>query len=168
MTGRARWRRIVGKKIAGRLLVEFSVSAFVLLMAMLGVLDFSRALYTYHFVSYAAQEGTRYAMVRGADWTPSCASASSYGCQASAANITSYVRSLAPPGVVAGNIGVTPTWPQLNADGASTGCNTIPKENSQRLPGQSPVVTYSFHFMMPFIPQSALTMSATSEKVIAY
>ncbi|MGA2339557.1 MAG: TadE/TadG family type IV pilus assembly protein [Terracidiphilus sp.] len=166
MTGRARWRRIV-QEDRGETLVEFSISAFVLFMAMLGILDFSRALYTYHFVSYAAQEGTRYAMVRGADWTPSCASASSYGCQASAANITSYVRSLSPPGVVAGNIGVTPTWPQLNVDGASTGCNTIPKENSQGCLVKVQV-TYSFHFMMPFIPQSALTMSATSEKVIAY
>jgi Flp pilus assembly protein TadG len=166
MMKRARWQRIVGED-RGEAIVEFSVSAFVLLMTMLGVIDFSRALYTYHFVSYAAQEGTRYAMVRGADWTPSCATASSYGCQASGANITSYVQSLAPPGVVASNIGVTPTWPELNADGTSTGCNTTPKENSQGCLVKVNV-TYSFHFIMPFIPQTALTMSATSEKVIAY
>jgi hypothetical protein len=68
---------------------------------------------------------------------------------------------------VASNIGVTPTWPELNADGTSTGCNTTPKENSKGCLVKV-VVTYSFHFIMPFIPQTALTMSATSEKAIAY
>jgi len=166
MTNRMSWQRIVREE-DGQTLVEFSISALVLFMAMLGIMDFSRALYTYHFVSFAAQEGTRYAMVRGADWSPTCTSASSYSCQASAANITSYVQSLAPPGVVASNINVTPTWPQLNADGASTGCNATSTENSQGCMVKVQV-NYTFQFLMPFIPKSALIMSATSERVVAY
>src|SRR3984957_19534580 len=166
MTNRKRWPRIL-REDDGQTLVEFSISAFVLFVAMLGIMDFSRALYTYHFVSFAAQEGTRYAMVRGADWSPTCASANSYGCQASAANITSYVQSLAPPGVAASKINVTPTWPQLNADGTSSGCNATATENSQGCMVKVQV-TYSFQFLMPFIPKSALNMSATSERVVAY
>ena len=166
MTNRMRWPRIF-REDDGQTLVEFSISSFVLFMAMLGIMDFSRALYTYHFVSFAAQEGTRYAMVRGVDWTPACASASSYGCQASAANITTYVQSLAPPGVTASKITVTPTWPELNADGTSSGCSSSATENSQGCMVKVQV-TYSFQFLMPFIPKSALNMSATSERVIAY
>jgi Flp pilus assembly protein TadG len=166
MANRISWQKII-REDDGQTLVEFSISAFVLFMAMLGIMDFSRALYTYHFVSFAAQEGTRYAMVRGADWSPTCASASSYGCQASAANITSYVQSLAPPGVTASKINVTPTWPKVNADGTSSGCSATATENSQGCMVKVQV-TYSFQFLMPFISKSALTMSATSERVVAY
>ena len=39
--------------------------ALVLFPLMFGIIDFSRALYAYHWVSYAAREGTRWASVRG-------------------------------------------------------------------------------------------------------
>ena len=37
----------------------------VFMSMLLGIADFSRALYAYHFVSHAAREAARYAMVRG-------------------------------------------------------------------------------------------------------
>jgi Flp pilus assembly protein TadG len=166
VANRASWKRFLREERGGTI-VEFAVSAVVLLASFFGIMDFARALYAYHFVSFAAQEGSRYAMVRGNDWSGSCASASSYACAASSANITSYVQGLAPMGITASNITVTPSWPQLNADNAATGCNSTATQNSQGCLVKVKV-TYAFHFIMPFLPGSALNMSATSEQAIAY
>ena len=51
---------------SGASLVEFTVSAAVLFMALFGIIQCSLGLYAYNYVSDAAREGTRYAMVRGA------------------------------------------------------------------------------------------------------
>jgi Flp pilus assembly protein TadG len=164
-------RRVVLKTVlwedGGGSLVEFAFVLLGLLMAMFCVVDFSLSMYAYHFVSYAAQEGTRYAMVRGADWPSSCASAGSYDCRASSANITSFVQGLTAPGLNASNITVTPSWPELTVDGSSTGCNTTATENSKGCMVKVQV-SYSFHFIMPLFPTSALTMTSTSQQVIAY
>jgi Flp pilus assembly protein TadG len=160
------WKRLLREECGGTV-VEFAVSAVVLFASFFGIMDFARAIYAYHFVSYAAQEGSRYAMVRGNDWSGSCASATSYGCAASSANITSYVQGLAPTGISSSNISVTPSWPQLNADNSSSGCNTTPTQNSQGCLVKVKV-TYAFNFMMPFLPKSSLNMTATSEQPITY
>ena len=106
-------------------------------------------------------------MVRGNDWTSSCASAASFDCEASAANITTYVRSLAPPGVSSSNIAVTPSWPQQTVSGSSTGCGTSATQNSQGCLVKVNL-SYAFKFFLPFLPKSGFTMTATSEQVIAY
>jgi hypothetical protein len=49
----------------GSNLVEFAFIVLLLMSMMLGIIDFSRALYSYHFISNAAREATRYAAVRG-------------------------------------------------------------------------------------------------------
>ena len=160
------WRRFArGER--GDSLVEFSIVISMLLMAVFGVIDFSRALYSYHFVSYAAQQGSRYAIVRGGDWPSSCASATSFGCEASSANIQAYVQSLAPMGITAGNIVVTPTWPQQTVNGAATGCNTSGTQNNQGCVVKVRV-SYTYHFFLPYLNLAALPMAATSEQVIAY
>ena len=46
--------------------LEFAfVLILILFPLMFGIIDFSRALYAYHWVSYAAREGSRWASVRG-------------------------------------------------------------------------------------------------------
>ena len=93
---RRRLRKIAGEE-RGDSMVEFALSAIVLFSAIFGILDCSRALFVYHFVSYAAQEGTRYAIVRGSAFSgTSCATTSTLACDATSANITSYVQGLAP------------------------------------------------------------------------
>jgi Flp pilus assembly protein TadG len=147
----------------GDTLIEFSLSAVVLMMAIFGVMDCSRALYIYHFVSYAAQQGTRYAIVRGANWgNNSCVSTTTLNCNATAANVTNYVQSIAPPGVAAGSIVVTATWPGENVNGAIAGCSTI---NSQGCLVKVKV-RYSFNFILPFLPNSAVVLKGTSEEAI--
>jgi len=158
------WRRL-GRSESGSELVEFALSACVFMTLLFGIMDFSRALYAYHFVSYAAQEGSRYAMVRGSDWPNTCAAANSYSCEASSANITSYVQGLAQPGISSSGVEVTPSWPQQTVNGSSAGCNSAATQNSKGCLVKVQV-SYDFHFSMPFLPKSGFTMTATSEKVI--
>ena len=46
--------------------METAMSMIILLTFMFGVMEAGFALYSYHFISEAAREGTRYAIVRGA------------------------------------------------------------------------------------------------------
>ena len=54
----------------GSAVLEFGLVVVMFFMFVFGVMDFGRALYTYHFVSNAACEATRYAMVRGSSNGP--------------------------------------------------------------------------------------------------
>ncbi|MBV8552354.1 MAG: pilus assembly protein [Acidobacteriaceae bacterium] len=61
-----RLRRCI-KNESGQSLVEFSLSALMLTMLLLGMVDISRLLLVYTTVANAARAGTRYAVVHGAD-----------------------------------------------------------------------------------------------------
>ena len=58
----------------GETLIEFAISAVITLSLLFAVMDLSRALYTYHFISFAAEQGARFAEVHGSGWTSSCSS----------------------------------------------------------------------------------------------
>jgi hypothetical protein len=129
-------------------------------------MDFSRFLYTYHFVSEIAREGTRYAVVRGATFrTTSCASTSTFACNATAANVQSYVQGLTPPGITSSSLSVTTTWPGTGPTGAATACNTANGNNSPGCLVQV-VVSYPYKFMLPFLPKSSSTWTASSTSVM--
>ena len=49
----------------GNNLIEYAIVFMFFMSMVLGIVDFSRALYTYHFLSNAAREATRWAAVRG-------------------------------------------------------------------------------------------------------
>src|ERR1700734_1850853 len=53
----------------GTALVEFAMTAWLLILLLFGVFQVMFAIYTYHFTTYAAQQGTRFAMVRGYTWS---------------------------------------------------------------------------------------------------
>jgi Flp pilus assembly protein TadG len=149
----------------GQVLVEFAVSAVVLLTLMLGVLWFGRALYTYHAVSYGARAGVRYAIVHGSG-SRSPVSSSTAGCYQDATHnyssscpIISYVESLAP-GLP--QLQVIPTWP--DAAGCGTGSATDSNNPGCRI---QVTVQYPFVFHVPLLPSGPYTLISTSEMVIA-
>lgn len=148
----------------GDSLPEFGISAVVMLMMIFGVMDCSRAMFVYHFSSYAAQEGTRYAVVRGSQYAgTACATTSSFNCDATAANIQSYVQSLAPPGVTGSTITVTTTWPGKQADGATTGsCSTTASVDGCLIKVK---VSVPFQFVLAFLPHTSLNFVSTSEAI---
>lgn len=52
---------------AGQSLAEFALILFVLVMIILGIIDFSRAIYARTVIASAAREGARYAIVHPSD-----------------------------------------------------------------------------------------------------
>jgi Flp pilus assembly pilin Flp len=62
----------------GAEVVEFALAAMIFFTLIFGIIEFCLVIYAGNSVAIAAQQGTRYAMVRGSDWTSSCASVSSY------------------------------------------------------------------------------------------
>ena len=147
----------------GDSLVEFAISATVLLMVIFGIMDCSRALYAYHFISYAAQEGTRYAIVRGANFKGvSCSTTTTQDCDSTADDVQAYVRGIAPPSVTSTSLTVTTTWPGTTVNGSTTGCTTV---NNQGCLVQV-TISYPFSFLLPFLPGSPMTFSASSEQAI--
>lgn len=165
--------RLAGDE-GGSSLVEFAISATLLLVTMFSILDFARALYAYHFVSYAAEEGARFAMVRGVDWSSSCSTSAppnytqSYDCDASAGDVQNYVQSLATVGITGGSVTASALWPGTTPDCTTTPCTDCSSAaNSQGCYVQVQV-TYPFTFVTPFLSRASITMTATSEKVIQY
>ena len=152
----------------GSALVEQAIVLILLLTILFGIMDFARFLYTYHFVSEAAREGTRYAVVRGATFgTTACAQSPyvTYGCSAIASDVQAYVENLTPQGINSSSLSVTPTWPGSAPAGAATGCAATGGTHSLRnVPGclVQVAVSYPFHFMLPFVPRAASTWTVTS------
>jgi Flp pilus assembly protein TadG len=135
----------------GNALVEFALVSTATLTLMLGIIDFGRALYTYHLVANAARSGTRYAMVRGSSCTVA-------GCPATTDTIQTYVRGLAP-GIDPNSLAVTTTW------SSGAGCS----DPANQGPGCIVDVqaSYPFRFIIPLLPSFTMTMSSTSQMVIS-
>lgn len=150
----------------GSAIVEFAITVPLLTLIFFGTIQGIFGMYIYHYMAYAAQQGARYAMVRGGTWSQNvatgCATASPpYNCTATAADIQTYVRGM---GAINPNrLTVNTTWTGTNPDGTTTGC-TGSSANSK---GCLVKVTanYSFNFV-PYLPFTGLTVTATSEKVI--
>lgn len=147
----------------GDSMVEFSIAAVLLLTVIFGIMDFARAVYADHFVSYAAQEGTRYAIVRGHTFAgTTCSTVTTMDCAATNGNVQSYVQSIAPPGIPGANVSATTTWPGNTISGSATGCsNTNNPGCIVRV-----TVTYNFSFLLPFMPSAGISFSSTSSQVI--
>ena len=148
---------------AGATTLEFAIVLSLLLICVLGIMVSSLALYANHFVTDAAKEATRYAMVRGSSWSTSCATYSSFSCEASSSNVTSFVNAIAPPGISQSNITVTTTWPGTDPTGAT--CDTANGTNSPACV-VNVRVQYSFNVLLPFVPIATIKMSGVSSEVI--
>jgi len=141
----------------GQSTLETALSAIAVLTLFLGVMEMCQALYTYHFVSEAAREGTRYAMVRGS----SCTGFTS-ACPAQASDVQTYVRGIGFPGIVPANVTVTTTLP-------TTGSSCTPSSLPCNNPGNFVQVTvqYKYPLSIPFVPSSSLPLSSTSKMAIS-
>ena len=144
----------------GNALTEFALILPFMLAGIFGVIEFGRALYTYHFVSYAAREASRWASVRGR----SCKVYGSVACPASAADVDDYVTSITPPGIDKNSARLLVDTEWVAPPGHGNNCAAYPKN-----PGCSVQVTviYNFKFILPFMPSSTYAMKSTSEMVIS-
>ncbi|MGC2163716.1 MAG: TadE/TadG family type IV pilus assembly protein [Silvibacterium sp.] len=144
----------------GSALGEATVSLVIVLVLIFGVMELCLLLYTYHIVTDAAREGTRYAIVRGSTWGTNCSTYGSSACTATSADITSYVQNLAG---VPTSVTVTPEC--ANAIGG-TFTTTLSNCNAQGNVVQVNV-TYNFPFSVPFVPSTVFSATSTSEMVIS-
>ncbi len=149
---------------SGSSLIEFALSVSLLMMVVFGIMGLSLAAFSDHFVAIAAQAATRYASVRGSTWSSTCASASATGCVTTAGLVQSYVQSLAPAGINTGNLTVQTTWPGTTPAGGA--CFQSSGKNSPGCTVQV-TVTYSFSFLLPFMPANTMNLSSTGALPIA-
>jgi len=186
----SRRRRRWGGDEQGQSLLEFAIAAVALFTLVCGILEFSRYLYTYHFVSEATREATRYAAVRGYTFNgTSCTVYTPTGpgffdCAATNTNVTNYVVSLAPTGInqtasawvtssTCSAASVTsPTvstcWPETTPDSPSTVVTACASHSNSPGCYVQVEISYPYQFMIPFLPGGASThtISSTSEEVI--
>ena len=154
-------------------LVEYAIVFVLFITMILGVIDFGRALYTYHFLSNVTRDATRWAAVNGANCN-SDGSCDGVGYMnkgtALDTDIQTYVTNHTPPGIDTSKITTTVTWP-VNAD-SPTICSTkvggvgpTPKAPGCTVQVQT---SYIFSFLFAYVHKNTVTMSSTSQMIIAH
>jgi Flp pilus assembly protein TadG len=154
-------------------LVEYAIVFLLFITMILGIIDFGRALYSYHFLSNVTRDATRWAAVNGA----TCGSDNSCDGQgymnngiASSTDVQTYVTNHTPPGIDTTKITTTVTWP-VNADSpaicsaAVGGVGPTPKAPGCTVQVQT---NYVFSFLFAYVHKSTITMSSTSQMIIAH
>lgn len=135
----------------GGSLVEFAICSSVLFMSLFGIFAVCAALYSYVFISEAAREASRYALVRGS----ACTGFSD--CGITSAQINTYVKNLSYPGINTANLAASAAWSGSYSPSNAPG-NIV-----------TVTVTYSYPMAIPFWPKSGSTihMSSSSQMAIS-
>jgi Flp pilus assembly protein TadG len=158
-------RKLMGED--GNNLIEYALVFMFFMSMVLGIVDFSRALYTYHFLSNVAREATRYASVRGSTCNDdsSCSAATPDTGPAAPGNrvVQDYVATIVPPGIDSSKVTVQPNWPVQAS--SPTICNTTINAPGCTVEVQ---VSYKFTFVVPFIRNTPLPLSSSSEMIIVH
>ena len=158
-TTKQRCGRLCGDQ--GQSIFEFALIFAILFTLLMGIIGMALAGYTYHYVSEAAREGTRYAIVRGS----SCAGMPD--CNASAAQISTYVKGLGYGGINSSHMTVDTTWwsPSVIAPSPvwSQCAGTCNAPGNMVKVG----VTYAYPLSIPFWRNVTINLSSTSQMVIS-
>ncbi len=165
-----RRRPYSGRGERGYALFETALCAVLLLTVLFAVIELTLAIYTYHYISEAAREGTRYASVHGSGWSTTaanycgavgvcnCPDASTEYCTASSANIQSYVKNFGGPQAVTVNV-------TCGTIGGTLGTCSSSNNNPGNVVQVN--VQYKFSFALPLLTFPITTLSSTSQMVIA-
>jgi Flp pilus assembly protein TadG len=134
----------------GETLIEFALSFTLFLATVLGMMQFGIGVWQYNMLSNLAQEGARWASVRG----------SSSSFSASETGVQSFVRGRA--------LGLSPTVNVYSASSSNV-CSTTHVDPSMLDPGDGVCVnvTKTFAPLTRIVPMSTLTLSATAQMIIA-
>lgn len=157
-------RRVLDE-IDGSQLVEFALCIPILLAVFFAVIYFAYVMYAAHFVTNAANDGARYAIVRGSDWKGSaCESASTVNCSATNTDVSRYIAASMPGGLNSGNLSVSTRWPGTTSTGGN--CDT---QNGLNSPNCVVIVqaTYVVNFPLPFVSAQSMSVSSTAAMTIA-
>ena len=151
----------------GATIIEFAFVLVISFVLIFAIIDFARALYSFHFISEAAREATRYAAVRGT----ACNNVAVSPCPVGAPEISAYVDQLVPAGIDGSKITTTPSFPSGNP--------YMPMCGPPQPIAGCPVlvdVQYDFNFIFPasfynlppisYLP-STITMHSESQMIVA-
>ena len=123
----------------GALSVEYAISVVVVALAIVGSVEFTRAIWVHNTIAYAAREGARYAAVRSSDSEE----------PATLATIQGRVHAEAV-GLDPAEVNVSASWQPSNNTGATVTVN----------------VSYNLGIITPLIPIEAIPLSTSSRRVI--
>lgn len=140
----------------GGALVEFAVVAPVMLIFLLGIVQFGLLLFAYHATDYAARLGARYASVRGS----SCQDSS---CPISESALQTYLRQNVPG---ASHATVTAAYASPDPTTYTGILNTI--DCTKQDPGCFVTVTVSnaVGFDIPFVHEGTMTLTSSSTQIV--
>ena len=128
-------------------MIEIAVALPILCTFLFCFVEVCLAIYSQDLISELACEGTRYAMVHGA----ACPSTTNPTCEATASQVNTYVSSINIPNLGGGKITPDTSYPDGNE---AVGSRVQIK------------ISYSFPITMPFVPKTALNLSASSTTYI--
>ena len=156
-------RRLGDRK--GQSLIEFAISALVLVMLMITVFEVIRLLWVYTTVSNAARMGARYATVHGADNAATTSSATNCGGTMTSgsvmAAVCAYIQT-APINI--SNATFTISYPG-KFPGTTTSCGST--TDTAGCPFTINV-SYTYDPWVSYFGFPALTVSSQSEGIITY
>jgi Flp pilus assembly protein TadG len=150
---------------SGSAVVEMAFSSTILFAMFFGLFQMTMASYVYQYVSDAAREGSRWAIVRGSSCSTNTPNLDH--CGAASTDIQTYVRSLKYPVIVPANLTVAATWysPSSSLPTTWTLCSSGTCDSSGNL--VKVVVTYNYPFSVPFVPARTISVSSTSQMVVS-
>lgn len=166
-------RRLHGED--GVNLLEYAFIAILSMLLILGITDFGRMLYTYHYLSNTAREAARWAAVNGS----TCSDDGTCTAPANDTNISDYVKNITPAGLNTANPPLSTTVSRpVQANGPQTctvgaggalSCTAV-CTTTNNAPGCTVEVqvSYNFTFLFPLIRSSTLTLTSKSMMVIAH
>lgn len=165
------WARL--KADEGDNLIEYTLLFLVFIMIIFGIVDFGRALYSYHFVSNAAREATRWAAVNGAYCGDDSSCNGVNGMNngpAQAGDVSNYVVGITPSGINSSGLTTTAVC-GVKGTGACAGTpSNCSVANQSNFPGCTVEVqiSYRFNFLTPLVSATPITLTSTSQMVIAH
>jgi Flp pilus assembly protein TadG len=131
----------------GQAVVEAALTLPVICAFLFLTIEVCLLFYSYCMISECARQGTRYAMVHGAN----CTTTANASCTTTLAEIKSYTEAIGWPNFGGGTLTATP----------SSTSSTLAAGSQVTV-----LVTYSFPINLPFVPQGTLAMKSTSTTVI--
>jgi Flp pilus assembly protein TadG len=149
----------------GATLVELALTCTLLFSMLFGLMEMGFGLYTYNAVANAARQGSRWAIVRGAECSTNTPN-QTY-CNASQTDIQNYVASLGYLNIAASN--TTASWLSATTSGTPATTTWSACATPCKAPGNEVqvTVTYPFPLSVPFVPKSTLSLTSTSTLVIS-
>jgi len=177
------------KKEEGSNLLEYGLVAILFMTLMFGLMGLGQMVYAYHFVAHAAKSAARWASVNGATCgsapppglisCPSCdnscnGSKSPLMNQGPASNsdVGTYVTTTTPQGIDANAVTVNATWP-VETNSPTICSASVPGVSTAAVPNYPGCtvevqVSYNFRWFYPLGNATSVTLSSSSEMVIAH